>query len=88
MIIFLVFPYNTLMLRIFLYIIALFDLAVIAAKNLAVKNVHLDPTAKQSLDTFNLIAFLILLLAALLFLFTSLFPRKSKKSDWPHSPPD
>jgi ABC-type nickel/cobalt efflux system permease component RcnA len=76
------------MLRIFLYTVILFDLVVLAAKNFAVKNVHLDPAAKQSLDFFNLVSLSILILMALILLFTYLFPRKPKKSNWPHTPPD
>jgi hypothetical protein len=76
------------MLRVFLYIVVLFDLAAIAARNLAVKNIHLDPAARQNLDFFNTIAFVLLILAALILLFLFLFPKKDKKSDWPHSPPD
>ncbi len=76
------------MFRMCLYLIVLFDLAVIAAKNLAVKNVHLDPVARQNLDSFNLVSVAILILAALILLFLTIFRRKPPKTGWPQSPPD
>lgn len=80
------------MFTVLLYVIIIVDAVVLAARNAAVWNAHLDPAAHRSLTTFNAAAIFILALAAGLLILRYLLSSSScpspKTSRWPLAPPD
>jgi hypothetical protein len=76
------------MLKRLLVIFILCDLAVLTARNLALRSYHLDSLQLGHLTRFNRHAGLLLLLAFILLFTLIIFSAKKSKLDtWPKTPP-